>query len=84
VVIIDEVCTEGKSILEAIDVATTEKCEVLGVISLVDREQGGSEKVRQLGYSYQPIFTARELMKDVEQSAVTRTNAGASGSSIHR
>ncbi|MFZ3199552.1 MAG: orotate phosphoribosyltransferase [Candidatus Acidiferrales bacterium] len=61
VVIVDEVCTTGGSTLEAIEAAEREGCEVIAVISLVDREEGGSEKLRAK-YNYRSIFTARELL----------------------
>lgn len=63
VVIVDEVCTTGKSTLEAIDAAESAGYEVVAVISLVDREEGGSEKLRSR-YKYHAILTARELMAE--------------------
>jgi orotate phosphoribosyltransferase len=63
VVIVDEVCTTGKSTQEAIDAAESEGYEVVAVISLVDREEGGSEKLRSR-YKYRAIFTANELMNE--------------------
>ncbi|HEY6442881.1 MAG TPA: orotate phosphoribosyltransferase [Candidatus Acidoferrales bacterium] len=68
VVIVDDVCTTGGSTQEAIDAAEREGCEVIGVISLVDREEGGSEALRAK-YNYRSIFTARELMKQDDRSA---------------
>jgi orotate phosphoribosyltransferase len=61
VVIVDDVCTTGKSTLEAIAAAEEEGMKVLAVISLVDREEGGSEALRKK-YSYHAICTARELL----------------------
>jgi len=72
VVIVDEVCTTGGSTQEAIDAAEREGCEVVGVISLVDREEGGSEILRAK-YNYRSIFTARELL--AEDSASVRNAA---------
>ena len=63
VVIVDEVCTTGGSTQEAIDAAEREGCQVVAVISLVDREEGGSEKLREK-YNYCSIFTARELLQE--------------------
>jgi orotate phosphoribosyltransferase len=60
VVIVDDVCTTGGSTQEAIDAAEREGCEVIAVISLVDREEGGSDMLRAK-YNYRSIFTAREL-----------------------
>ena len=68
VVIVDDVCTTGGSTQEAIDAAEREGCEVIGVISLVDREEGGSEMLRAK-YNYRSIFTARELMKQDDKFA---------------
>jgi orotate phosphoribosyltransferase len=67
VVIVDDVCTTGGSTQEAIDAVEREGCEVIGVISLVDREEGGSEMLRAK-YNYRSIFTARELMKQDDKS----------------
>jgi len=61
VVIVDDVCTTGGSTQEAIDAAEREGCEVIAVISLVDREEGGSDILRAK-YNYRSIFTARELL----------------------
>lgn len=62
VVIVDEVCTTGKSTLEAISAVEEAGLNVLAVISLVDREEGGSETLRKK-YRYYPVFTARELLE---------------------
>ena len=70
VVIVDEVCTTGGSTQEAIDAAEREGAEVVAVISLVDREEGGSEKLRAK-YNYRSIFTARELLADDAGSSGT-------------
>jgi len=61
VVIVDDVCTTGKSTLEAIAAAESEGMRVIAVISLVDREEGGSETLRKK-YPYYAICTARELL----------------------
>ena len=46
----------------------------LAVLSLVDREEGGSEGLRQT-YTYLPIFTAKELCQHDDQSAVESSHA---------
>jgi len=65
VVIVDDVCTTGKSTFEAIAAAEEEGMKVLAVISLVDREEGGSEELRKK-YPYYAITTARELLAEGE------------------
>jgi orotate phosphoribosyltransferase len=74
VVIVDEVCTTGGSTLEAIEAAEREGCEVVAVISLVDREEGGSQILRAK-YNYRSIFTARELLGEESKPAGTARGA---------
>lgn len=75
VAIVDDVCTTGGSTLEAIEASTREGCEVIAVISLVDREEGGSEMLRAK-YNYRSVFTARELLEEdsASQKAATRSS----------
>jgi orotate phosphoribosyltransferase len=61
VAIVDDVCTTGGSTLEAIDAAERAGAQVVAVISLVDREEGGSAMLRAK-YKYRSVFTARELL----------------------
>jgi orotate phosphoribosyltransferase len=68
VVIVDEVCTSGKSTREALKVVEDAGLQVVAVMSLVDREEGGSESLR-LKYKYLPIFTARELRQEDDLEA---------------
>jgi len=74
VVIVDEVCTTGGSTQEAIDAAEREGAEVVGAISLIDREEGGSEKLRTK-YNYRSIFTARELLAEDANAASAARSA---------
>jgi orotate phosphoribosyltransferase len=64
VAIVDDVCTTGGSTLEAIAAAERAGAQVVAVISLVDREEGGSDALRAK-YNYRSIFTARELLASV-------------------
>jgi adenine phosphoribosyltransferase len=72
VAIVDDVCTTGGSTVEAIEAAEREGCQVIAVISLVDREEGGSELLRAK-YNYRSVFTARELLAEPAGSARTAT-----------
>ena len=75
VVIVDEVCTTGKSTLEALDVVEKAGLRVVAVVSLVDRDQGGSQRITERGYKYIPIFQAKELLEDTceESGAYSET-----------
>lgn len=61
VAIVDDVCTTGGSTLQAIEAAEQAGAQVIAVISLVDREEGGSDTLRAR-YNYRSVFTARELL----------------------
>ena len=45
VVIVEDVVTSGKSALKAVDEARLAGCEVVGVIALVDRQDGGAATI---------------------------------------
>ena len=62
VVIVDDVCTTGGSTLKAIRAAEEAGMKVAAVLCLVDREQGGSEALRD--YRFIPLFTSTELLDD--------------------
>jgi orotate phosphoribosyltransferase len=50
VAIVDDVCTTGSSIFHAIEAVEEAGCEVVKVVVLVDRCQGGSDELRRRGY----------------------------------
>ncbi|MGH7351555.1 MAG: orotate phosphoribosyltransferase [Candidatus Methylomirabilales bacterium] len=61
VVIVDDVVTTGSSTLKAIQAATQQGFEVVKVIVLVDRLEGGNEKLSNLGIPYEAIFTLGDI-----------------------
>jgi orotate phosphoribosyltransferase len=61
VVIIDDVNTTGGSLIQAADAARESGCEVVSVIAIVDREQGGRDNIEAKGYRYDPIFTISDV-----------------------
>ncbi len=67
VVIVDEVCTTGDSTIKAIAAAEEAGLVIIAVVSLVDREEGGSDRLRRK-YPYYPVFTARELLHNDSRS----------------
>ena len=68
VVIIDDVCTKGESTLEALRIVEEAGLRVAAVLSIIDREAGGSEKLRQK-YPYFSLFTGKELLEKTSRSA---------------
>lgn len=68
VVIVDDVVTKGGSVVQAIDGAESVGCRVVGVIVLVDRLEGGAQKIkaRLPNARYIPLYTLRDFF-DIEE-----------------
>ena len=62
VVIVEDVVTSGGSSIKAIKRAKEEGLVVLGVVTLVDREEGGRENIEAEGYWMKSIFTKAEIL----------------------
>jgi len=52
VAIIDDVCTTGGSLFQAIAAAEAVGCTVVKVLALLDRREGGAEELRRRGYDF--------------------------------
>src|SRR3989441_467970 len=61
VVIVEDVITTGQSALEAIRAVEREGGRVLGVLAVVDREEGGRTALEQAGYHVEGLVTATDL-----------------------
>jgi orotate phosphoribosyltransferase len=62
VVIVEDVITSGDSALRAVGAVRAAGGAVLGVLALVDREQGGRERLEEEGLSTVALFRASELL----------------------
>jgi orotate phosphoribosyltransferase len=60
VVIVDDVVTGGGSILRAVDEVENQQCEVVAVVTLVDRNEGGGDRLRQRGLPYFSLFNVTD------------------------
>jgi orotate phosphoribosyltransferase len=56
VVIVDDVITTGGSVEKAIKAVEEAGCKVVKVIVLVDRHEGGSDKLKEAGYDFSSII----------------------------
>jgi orotate phosphoribosyltransferase len=56
VVVVEDVVTTGASTLKAIERCRVEGLHVLGVVALVDREEGGREAVEKAGVDLRSLF----------------------------
>ncbi len=68
VVVLDDVVTRGESTIAAINAVEREGGTVGFVAVLVDRQEGGREKIEAMGHPVVALFTKRELLEDDAQS----------------
>ncbi len=61
VTIIEDVITSGGAAIEAIHVLRELGININGLIGVVDRESGGTEKFKELDVEFFPLFTRTEL-----------------------
>lgn len=62
VLIVDDVMTSGGSIIKAVERLRAEVgCEVVGALTIVDREAGGREALAQAGIELTSLLTKRDL-----------------------
>jgi orotate phosphoribosyltransferase len=65
VVIAEDVITTGGSAERAVDAVRREGAIVLGVLALVDREEGGRERLESLGLEVHSLTTATEVVRHI-------------------
>jgi orotate phosphoribosyltransferase len=61
VVVVEDVVTTGASTLKAIERSRQEGLHVLGVVALVDREEGGREAVEAAGVPLRSLFVRSDF-----------------------
>jgi orotate phosphoribosyltransferase len=67
VAIVDDVITSGKSVLQAVQRAQEEGAEVVVVIGLIDREEGGAQAIEaQTGIPFHAVCTLAEIQAVAE------------------
>lgn len=63
VVVIDDVVTRGESTLAAIEAVVQEGGRVAFVAALVDRQEGGRQRIEALGHPMVALFNCAELLQ---------------------
>jgi len=61
VAVVEDVVTTGGSMIKAIERVKAEGFNVVRVLALVDREEGGMEAVKEAGYDLEVLFTKRDI-----------------------
>jgi uridine monophosphate synthetase len=63
--IIEDVITSGGSVLEFAQRIESQGLEVLKILALLDREQGGVEMLREKGYQVLTLFKLSDFTQSV-------------------
>lgn len=63
VVILEDVITTGESALKAVKAARDFGLEVLAVLALIDREEGGRERIEKEGVLVEALFTREKIFE---------------------
>ena len=58
VAVVDDTCSTGGSLLHAVDAVEQAGCEVVKVLCILDRRQGGSDEIRRRGYDFAALLEA--------------------------
>jgi len=61
VIIVEDVVTTGGSSIKAIEAVLEAGGKVVKVVPLVDRLEGGTERIEEMGIHVDPVFTARDF-----------------------
>ena len=62
VVLLEDVCTTGGTLITAAERVRDAGLEIVGVLAVLDREEGGREKLKSAGLELNSIFTRQELL----------------------
>jgi orotate phosphoribosyltransferase len=62
VVLLEDVCTTGGTLLTAAERVRDAGLEIAGVLAVLDREEGGRERLKAAGLELEAIFTRKALL----------------------
>ena len=62
VVVVEDAITTGDSALRAVHALREAQANILGVLALVDRQEGGDERIRAEGLDVRSLFVVSELL----------------------
>jgi len=61
VLIVEDVVTSGSAVVEAIDKLIADNITIVGVVSVLDREQGGTQAITRYGIPFYPLFDHEDM-----------------------
>ncbi len=62
VAVVDDVVTTGSSLVKSIERLRAEGYEPIQVVAILDRQEGGSQRLKAAGYDLESIFTREDLL----------------------
>lgn len=63
VVVVEDVITSGGSALQACEAIKAERGSIIGVLAVVDRQEGGADAIRAGGYEVRSLFGVDEMKR---------------------
>jgi orotate phosphoribosyltransferase len=61
VLIVEDIATTGGQVLEAAKVLEAAGAKVVGIVAVVDRQEGARENIEAAGYKFSSLFTKTDL-----------------------
>lgn len=68
VVVTEDVITTGSSALRAVEAIRDAGAQILGVLALVDREEGGREAIEREGFAVRVLASARTIVSHMDRN----------------
>lgn len=65
VVIIEDVVTSGSAVIEALEKMHHDQVNIIAVICVIDRQQGGREIIEKLGITFKSLCTMSEILESI-------------------
>jgi len=63
VCLLEDVITTGGTLLKAVDRVREQSLNIVAIMGVLDREQGGRENIAKAGFELETIFTRKELVE---------------------
>jgi len=81
VVVIEDVATSGKQAIDTAKILQSHGLNVLGVIAVIDREEGAREAIESENFAFRAVFTRSMLLKtnDSKRDCSTHTACSTTG-----
>jgi orotate phosphoribosyltransferase len=61
VLVVEDICTSGGQAIEAMNVLTDAGAIVDRLVVVIDRQEGGQQKVEQAGFAFESLLTSADL-----------------------